>query len=64
MTHEEGSAVGVPYFTADRALRHLGGAKKGEKVLIHGASGGVGLAAIQIAKFLGELFTSLRINYF
>ena len=51
----EGAAVGVPYFTADRALRHLGGAKSGEKVLIHGASGGVGLAAIQIAKFLGKI---------
>ena len=43
----------MPYFTADRALRTLGGAKKGENLLIHGASGGVGLAAIQIAKFLG-----------
>jgi len=49
----EGAAIGVPYFTADRALRTLGGAKKGENLLIHGASGGVGLAAIQIAKFLG-----------
>lgn len=49
--------MGVPYFTADRALRHIGNAKRGEKVLIHGASGGVGLAAIQIANFLGTIIS-------
>jgi NADPH2:quinone reductase len=49
----QGAAMGVPYGTAHRALFHRGGAKKGETVLIHGASGGVGTAAIQLAKRAG-----------
>ncbi|HVM33337.1 MAG TPA: NADPH:quinone reductase [bacterium] len=49
----QGAAMGVPYSTAHRALFHKGGAKKGETVLIHGASGGVGTAAIQLAKRAG-----------
>ena len=56
LSYEEGSAVGVPYFTAYRALKSIGKAHKGEKLLIHGASGGVGTAAIQIAKFLGSIY--------
>ncbi|XP_042856364.1 quinone oxidoreductase-like [Penaeus japonicus] len=50
LTFDEGAAIGIPYFTAYRALLQKGLAKKGERVLIHGASGAVGLAAIQIAK--------------
>ncbi|XP_013410163.1 zeta-crystallin-like isoform X1 [Lingula anatina] len=49
----QGACVGVPYFTAYRALVIRGSAKPGETVLVHGASGGVGLAACQIAKNLG-----------
>ena len=49
----QGAAMGVPYSTAHRALFHRGQAKKGETVLIHGASGGVGTAAIQLAKRAG-----------
>ena len=49
----EGCAIGVPYFTAYRALVTIGQAVKNEKVLIHGASGGVGIAALQIAQQLG-----------
>jgi len=49
----EGCALGVPYFTAFRALVTIGAVQKGEKVLIHGASGGVGIAALQIALHLG-----------
>jgi len=45
----EGAALGVPYATAHRALFHRGGAKAGEWVLIHGASGAVGSAAVQLA---------------
>lgn len=45
----EGACVGVPYHTAYRALFQKGGAKPGDSVLIHGASGGVGSAALQLA---------------
>ncbi len=45
----QGAAMGVPYATAYRALFHRAGTKPGETVLIHGATGGVGLAATQIA---------------
>lgn len=46
----QGSAIYVPYFTAWHALHHHARARAGETVLIHGASGGVGIAATQIAK--------------
>ncbi|NP_001093446.1 quinone oxidoreductase isoform X1 [Danio rerio] len=49
----QGAAMGVPYFTAYRALVHKAHAKPGETVLIHGASGGVGIAACQIARAFG-----------
>ncbi|KAI1236933.1 hypothetical protein IHE44_0015193, partial [Lamprotornis superbus] len=49
----QGAAIGVPYFTAYRALVQKGRAKAGESVLVHGASGGVGLAACQIARACG-----------
>src|SRR3954470_539484 len=45
----QGAAMGVPYATAYRALFHRAQTKPGETVLIHGATGGVGLAATQIA---------------
>jgi NADPH2:quinone reductase len=45
----QGAAMGVPYATAYRALFHRAGARPGETVLVHGATGGVGLAAVQIA---------------
>ncbi|CAF1316800.1 unnamed protein product [Rotaria sp. Silwood1] len=53
ISFEEGSALGTPYFTAYRALIIKGHAKPNETVLIHGASGGVGIAAVQLAKSLG-----------
>ena len=49
LSFEQGAALGVPYGTAHRALFLHGGARKGEIVLIHGASGGVGVAAVQLA---------------
>ena len=49
----EGACLGIPYFTAARALFTKGGASSGETVLIHGASGGVGLAALQLASGKG-----------
>jgi NADPH2:quinone reductase len=49
LSFEQGAALGVPYATAHRALFHHGKARRGETVLIHGASGGVGVAAVQLA---------------
>lgn len=48
-----GAAIGVPYATAYYALYFRAHALPGETVLVHGASGAVGLAAIQIAKAAG-----------
>ncbi len=53
MDFETAAAMGLPYETAYVALALRGGLKAGEKVLINGASGGVGLAAVEIAKALG-----------
>ncbi|MGC4045603.1 MAG: NADPH:quinone reductase [Armatimonas sp.] len=53
ITFEQGAGVNVPYATAYRALVQRGQAKAGERLLVHGASGGVGIAAVQIARALG-----------
>jgi NADPH2:quinone reductase len=53
LTFPEGAALGVPFMAAYRALVQRAKIKRGETVLIHGASGGVGLLAVQIAKTLG-----------
>jgi NADPH2:quinone reductase len=49
----QGAAMHVPYATAYRALFHRAKARPGETVLIHGASGGVGTAAVQLARAAG-----------
>ena len=49
----QGAALSVPYLTAYRALFQRGSAQQGETVLVHGASGGVGVAAVQFARALG-----------
>lgn len=49
----QGAAMGIPYSTAHFALFGRGGAVSGETVLIHGATGGVGLAALQLARHAG-----------
>ncbi len=49
----QGAALGVPYATAYRALFQRARAIPGESVLIHGASGGVGIAAVQLARSAG-----------
>ena len=49
----EAASVASVYVTAYYALVHLGRMKRGDKVLIHSAMGGVGQAAIQLAKHLG-----------
>ncbi|HXE96518.1 MAG TPA: NADPH:quinone reductase [Dongiaceae bacterium] len=49
----QGAAIGVPYGAAYRALFQRAGAQAGESVLVHGASGGVGIAALQLARKAG-----------
>jgi NADPH2:quinone reductase len=49
----QGAALGVPYATAFHALVQRARAIAGETVLVHGASGGVGTAAVQIARSRG-----------
>jgi NADPH2:quinone reductase len=49
----QGAALGVPYGTAYRALFQRTRARASETVLIHGASGGVGTAAVQLARAAG-----------
>lgn len=53
ISFEAGAALGIPYGTAHRALFGRGQARAGETVLIHGASGGVGTAAVQLAHAAG-----------
>lgn len=48
-----GAAIGVPYATAYFALFHRAHIQAGEWLLVHGASGGVGLAAVQLARAFG-----------
>ena len=49
----QGAALGVPYCTAYRALFQRAWAKPGDTVLVHGATGGVGIAAVELAHARG-----------
>lgn len=53
MSYAEGAAMGLAYLTAHFALVERAGCRAGETVLVTGAAGGVGLAAVQVAKALG-----------
>jgi len=53
ISFSQGAGLWVPYGTAYTALRHHADARAGETLLIHGASGGVGIAAVQFARALG-----------
>jgi len=53
VTFSQGAAIGVPYGTAFRALFQRARGVAGETVLVHGASGGVGIAAVQQARAAG-----------
>jgi NADPH:quinone reductase-like Zn-dependent oxidoreductase len=55
LSFEQAAAVPVNYLTAYQLLVVMGGLKKGEKLLIHNAGGGVGLAALEIAKHIGAV---------
>ena len=53
ISFSQGAGVYVPYATAYRALTQLARARAGETILVHGASGGVGIAALQFANAAG-----------
>jgi NADPH2:quinone reductase len=55
LSFAEGAAIGVPWLTAYRALFQRGGLQTGEVVLVHGASGGVGLPVVQMAREAGAM---------
>ncbi|WP_237693540.1 SDR family NAD(P)-dependent oxidoreductase, partial [Streptomyces sp. SID2888] len=58
-TWEIGASLPLVFLTAYHALKELGGLTAGEKVLIHAGAGGVGMAAIQIARHFGaEVFAT------
>jgi NADPH:quinone reductase-like Zn-dependent oxidoreductase len=59
LTFEQAAAVGVSATTALQLLRDNGHVKPGQKVLVNGASGGVGTFAVQIAKALGAEVTGV-----
>jgi len=58
-TFEDGAGIPLAGQTALQAIRKLGKLTSGQKILINGASGGVGTLAIQIAKSLGGVVTSI-----
>ncbi len=53
MSFEQAGTIPITFLTADYALNTLGKLQPGERVLIHAAAGGVGLAAVQLAKLAG-----------
>lgn len=56
---EDAATIPTVFFTVYYSLTHLAQLQPGEKVLIHGAAGGVGIAAVQLARHLGaEIFAT------
>lgn len=59
LSFEEAATIAIPFITAYYTLIHLGGLSAGERVLIHAAAGGVGIAAVQLAQRAGaEIFAT------
>jgi len=59
LTFEQAAGIPLAYLTADYALNHLAHLREGERVLIHSAAGGVGLAAMFLARAAGaEIFAT------
>ena len=58
-TFEEAATIPSVFFTVYYALHHLADLKRGDRILIHGGAGGVGMAAIQYARYVGaEVFAT------
>ncbi|HZF55148.1 MAG TPA: medium chain dehydrogenase/reductase family protein [Polyangiaceae bacterium] len=57
MSFEEGAALPVNYITAYHMLFRVGGLRSGERVLVHMAAGGVGIAALQLARTVPGVVT-------
>jgi amino acid adenylation domain-containing protein len=53
LSHEQAAAVPIAFLTAHHALHECGRIRAGESLLVHAASGGVGLAALQLARAAG-----------
>lgn len=53
LSEEDAAGIPIPFLTADYALNHLAHLQPGQRVLIHAAAGGVGLAAVQLALLAG-----------
>jgi acyl transferase domain-containing protein/NADPH:quinone reductase-like Zn-dependent oxidoreductase len=59
LTHAEAAGMPLAWLTAHYGLRHVGRISRGERVLIHAAAGGVGLAAVRLAIHAGaEVFAT------
>lgn len=59
LSFEEAATVPTTFFTAYYALVELARLRRGERVLVHGGAGGVGIAAIQLARYFGaEVFAT------
>jgi NADPH:quinone reductase-like Zn-dependent oxidoreductase len=59
LTFEQAAGIAVAGITALQALRDHGGVRRSQKVLINGASGGVGTFAVQLAKWMGADVTGV-----
>lgn len=60
LSFEDAATIPVVYLTSIYSLFNLGGLRKGQSVLIHSAAGGIGLACIQLAQWIGaEIFVTV-----
>lgn len=59
LSYEEGATMSAVYCTAIHCLLDVGGLQKGQSVLVHSASGGVGIAALYIAQMVGAEVSDL-----